>query len=118
MLGSVISRFRISVLLLAFVLGLASQALSGVAMAAQMQPEASMTSPGAPCSGCDGDGQQRGMAAGCTVAACFTNPALPVQSTITMPLRHPATFAATPDIVIAGIVTAPDPHPPRSSLHS
>ena len=120
MLGLVISRFRTTMLLLAFALGLAGQVLSSVAMAAQMQPAAgpNMTSPGASCPGCDGDGQLGGMAVGCTVVACWTAPALPAQDTITGSVERPAGFAAPPDAFIAGVTAAPDPYPPRSSLHS
>jgi hypothetical protein len=118
MLRSVISRFR-TVVLLVFVLGLTGQALANVAMAAQMQPaiSLSMTSPGAPCPGCDDDGQP-GMAAGCTVAVCWTVPALPAQATVIGSVQGLATFAVPPDAFIAGIVAAPDPYPPRSFLHT
>ena len=118
MLGSVISRFR-TVVLVAFMLGLTGQVLANVAMAAQMQPATSpsMTSPGAPCPGCDGDGQP-GMAAGCTVAVCWTIPALPAQATVVDSMQRPAAFAVPPDAFIAGISAAPDPYPPRSLFHA
>jgi len=116
MLGSVISRFRVAMLLSAFALGLAGQILSNAAMAAPMQPAArpSMTS-GALCPDCTGDQQHRGMAAGCVAAPCWPVPALPAHSTIPEPLPRVA-FAASPDVIAAGIASAPDPHPPRFFL--
>jgi len=117
MLGSVISRFRVIVLLLAFGLGLAGQVLSGVAMAAQMQ---AAIAPGimtdAVCPGCPSD-QQGAMAAGCTFVACWTVPALPVQSKIPE-LRPRVLLTPSAEVIIAGIVIAPDPHPPRPILHT
>ena len=117
MLGSFISRFRVLMLLLAFGLGLAGQITSSAVMAAQMQPMASlgMASDNA-CPGCPDD-QQGGMTASCSVVGCWTAPALPVQSAT--PERLPqVAFAVSADVVIAGITTAPDPHPPRPILHS
>src|SRR5712692_7750374 len=82
MLGSVISRYRILVLLLAFGLGFIGQVLSGVAMAAQMQAAATPgIATGEVCPGCPSD-QRGGMNTGCTVAACWPVPALPMQSKI------------------------------------
>ena len=112
MLGSVISRYRVLVLLLAFGLGLAGQLLSGVAVAARMQAAAT---PGittdAVCPGCPSD-QQCGMNAGCTAAACWTVPALPVQSKIPE-LQPRVLLTASAEVSIAGIPIAPEPHPPR-----
>ncbi len=117
MLGSVINRFRVLVVLLAFGLGFTGQVLSGVAMAGQMQAGAA---PGittdAVCPGCPSD-QQGGMNAGCTSAACRTVPALPVQSKIPE-LQPRVLFTPSAEAIIAGIAIAPDPHPPRPFLHA
>ena len=116
MFGSVISRFRGLVLLLAFGLGFIGQVLSGVAMAAQMQAAATPgMATGEVCPGCPSD-QQGGMNTGCTVTACWTAPALPVQSKI--PEFEPRmVFTPSAELIIAGIAIAPDPHPPRPFLH-
>lgn len=104
-------------LLLAFGLGLAGQVTSTAAMAAQMQ---SVAGPGIasdhPCPKCPGD-QHGGMAIGCSAVACWTAPALAAQSTITESVP-PVAFTASPDVMIVGIATAPDPHPPRLLLHT
>lgn len=116
MFGSVISRFRVLMLLLAFGLGLAGQIVSSAAMAAQMQAAANAgMATGMDCPGCPSD-QTGGMAAGCTVAACWTIPALPAQGgAAERPAQ--AVFMASAELIIAGIATAPEPHPPRSFLH-
>lgn len=115
MLSSLINRLHVAVLLLAFAAAVAGQAVASAAMMASMQP---VTSPGIgsdnPCSGCLGD-QQHAMTAGCSAVGCWAAPVLPAQSTTPEPLSQVA-FAASADVVIAGIATAPDPHPPRSSL--
>ncbi len=116
MLGSVISRYRVLVLLLAFGLGVAGHVSSGVAMAAQMQAAAAPgITTGAVCPDCPSD-QQGTMNAGCTVAACSAMPALPAQAKITEPPPR-AHFTQSPEVIIAGIAIAPDPHPPRPFLH-
>jgi len=116
MLASVISRYRILLLLLAFGLGVAGHVSSGVTMAAQMQAAAApgITSDAA-CPGCPSD-QPGTMNAGCTVAACSAMPALPAQGRITEPQAR-ALFTPSPEVIIAGIAIAPDPHPPRPFLH-
>ena len=115
MLGSLTNRFRVAVLLLAFAVALAGQGVANAAMMASMQP-VTKVGIGAdhPCSGCLGD-QHGGMTAGCSAVGCWAAPVLPAQSTTPEPLAQVA-FAVPPDVVIAGIATAPDPHPPRSSL--
>jgi len=115
MLGSVITRYRVLVLLLAFGLGFSSQGLSGVAMAAQMQAAAPGITTDAVCPDCPSD-QQGCMNTGCTVAACSTAPALPAKAKITEPQPR-ALFSPSPEVIIAGIAIAPDPHPPRPFLH-
>jgi len=117
MFGSGITRFRIVVLLLAFGLGLAGQIVSGVAIAAQMQAAANPGIGAAMvCPGCPSD-QAGGTAASCTVAACWTIPALPAQGGAAE--RLPQTvFIPTADVVFAGIATAPEPPPPRPILHA
>jgi hypothetical protein len=111
MLGSFASRFRVFMLLLAFGLGLAGQVTSSAAMAAQMQgPTQAGINTGALCPGCDADMQHGGMAPSCMVTSCWTIPALPPQSTALEP--RPA------DAIVTGIASAPDPHPPRTFLHS
>ena len=117
MLGSFVSRFRVLMLLLAFALGLAGQVASTAAMAAQMQPmtsEGMMTSDH-PCPACPSE-QPGGMMPTCAAIGCWTVPALPAQSAAPQPSREVA-FGVLPDVVMAGIATAPDPHPPRSVLH-
>lgn len=118
MLGSVLNRFRIALLLMAFSLGLAAQVISGVAMAGQMQsPSNPGMTAGTMCPGCATDQEHGGMSAGCTVAACWMVPGLPAQSTIPAPPPR-MTFITGADITVAGIASAPDPYPPRFSLHS
>jgi hypothetical protein len=116
MFGSVISRLRVLMLLLAFALGLAGQLVSGAAMAAQMQAAANAgMATEMDCPGCPSD-QAGGMAVSCN-AACWTIPALPAQSG-TAEFTSATVFIPSVDLVIAGIVTRPDPHPPRSFLHT
>ena len=117
MFGSLITRFRVVMLVLAFGLGLAGQIASSAAMAAQMQvaPNAGMAT-GMDCPGCPSD-QTGGMAAGCTVAACSTVPALPAQGGATERPQQ-AVFMPSAELIIAGIATAPEPHPPRPFLHT
>lgn len=117
MLVPVITRFRVVMLLLAFGLGLAGQIASSAAMAAQMQvaPTAGMAT-GMDCPGCPSD-QTGGMPASCTVAACWTIPALPAQVGAAERL-HQAVFMPSAGLIIAGIATAPEPHPPRPFLHT
>jgi hypothetical protein len=116
MFGSLITRFRVAMLLLAFGLGLAGQLVSNVAMASQMQaPTQIGIGSGHMCPGCATDEQPGSMMAGCSVAACWTSPALPAQDTGPQ-LRPAASFSISPDRVIAGVTSAPDPHPPRPFL--
>ena len=116
MLGFLIIRFRVVMLLLAFGLGLAGQILSGAAMAAQMQ---AATEPGIAtgmdCPACPSD-QTGGMMGSCSIAACWTIPALPTQERIP---EQPVSLAFVPSAasIIAGIAAAPEPHPPRLFLH-
>ena len=117
MIGSVISRFRVLILLLAFGLGLAGQLLSGAAMAAQMQAGAEPgITTGMDCPACPSD-HGGGMMGSCSVAACWTIPALPTYERIP---ERPGSQAFVPSValVIAGIATAPEPHPPRLLLHA
>jgi hypothetical protein len=116
--GLFVRRFRVFMLLLAFCLGLGVQVASSAAMAAQMQgPAQAGISSGAVCPGCDADMQHSGLAPSCTLGSCSTIPALPAQSTVFEPLPR-AVFPATADAMVTGITSAPDPHPPRVSLHS
>jgi hypothetical protein len=117
MLGLSVSRFRALMLLLAFGLGLAGEAASTAAMAAQMQGPQAGISTGAICPGCDADMQRGGLAPSCMSVFCSTIPALPAQSTGLERLPA-AVFPASTDVVIAGIASAPDPRPPRIFLHS
>lgn len=103
-------------LLLAFGLGLAGQIVSSAAMAAQLHAAAS---PGLAtamdCPGCPSD-QDGAMMGSCGVAACWTIPALPAQGGT--PEQPPAiVFLPSVELIMAGIATAPEPHPPRSFLH-
>jgi len=118
MLGSFISRFRVLVLLLAFALGLAGQVVSAAAMAAQMQAwtQAGISTSGL-CPGCDGNMQHGGLAPGCMSSSCWNIPALPAQGTALEP-HVAAVFPVSADAIVAGIASAPDPHPPRTFLHS
>jgi len=116
MLGSFVSRFRVLMLFLAFALGMAGQIASTAAMAAEMQPVASVgMASDDPCPGCPGD--QGGMMTSCSIVGCWTAPALPAQSATLGPSPQVA-FLVPSDVVIAGIATAPDPHPPRPILHT
>ena len=117
MLGFLIIRFRVVMLLLAFGLGLAGQIASSAAIDAQMQvaPTAGMAT-GMDCPACPSD-HTGGMMGSCSIAACWTIPALPTQERIP---EQPAPLAFVPSAgsVIAGIATAPEPHPPRLILHA
>ena len=104
-------------LLLAFALGMAGQVASTAAMAAEMQPVTSVgMASDDPCPACPRD-PHGGMMASCRVVGCLSAPALPAQSATLDPVPLVA-FAVPSDIVIAGIATAPDPHPPRPILHT
>ena len=119
MSGPLITRCRAALLLLAFVLGLAGQAGSTGAMASQMrEPMQPGMAAAHVCAGCGMDTQHRAMAPNCMAGAvCWSNPGLPVQSAA-FRVRSVASFAAAPERVIAGLVSAPDPYPPRSILHA
>jgi hypothetical protein len=116
--GLFVSRFRAFILLLAFGLGLGVQVASSAAMAAQMQgPAQAGVSSEAVCPGCDMDMQYGGLAPSCMLGSCSNSPALPTQSTGLEPLPA-AVFPVSVDAIVTGIASAPDPHPPRVSLHS
>jgi hypothetical protein len=118
MLGSFVNRFRVLMLLLAFGLGLAGQVTSSAAMAAQMQaPARTGIGAGTLCPGCDTDMQDGGPAPSCMVTSCWTIPALPPQGTTLEP-RPGVVFPASAEVIVTGITSAPDPHPPRAFLHS
>ena len=117
MLGFLTTRFRFVILLLAFALGLAGQVASNGAMAAPMQ--AAMDSgmaTGMNCPGCPSD-HDSGMTDSCSVAACWSIPALPAQSA-TARSRSQTVFIRSGEPIITGIATAPDPYPPRSFLQA
>ena len=117
MLGSIAGRFRVPILLLAFGLGLAAQAMSNVAMAAPIQePAQAGIRSGALCPGCDSNMQRGGLAPSCMATSCCTIPALPTQSMALEPHAE-AAFPISADVSAAGIASAPDPHPPRAFLH-
>ena len=117
MFGLVISRFRVVMLLLALGLGLAGQIASSAAMAAQMQAAPNPGSAtGMDCPGCASD-QTGGIAATCTVAACWIIPALPAHSGTAEPPPQ-TVFMPSVELIVAGIATAPEPHPPRPFLHA
>ena len=114
---SSVIRFRVLVLLLAFVLGMAGQVASTAAMAMQMQP---VTSAGIGsvhhCPACPGD-QDGGLMANCSAVGCWTAPALPAQSASAAAQRQIA-FGLGREAVLVGIVILPDPHPPRLVFHT
>jgi hypothetical protein len=118
MLRFFLRRSRIAVLLLAFGLGLAGNALSTAVLASEMQePMHGVTSGGTMCPGCDADQQHGMMAGGCTVTSCWTAPALPAQGTAPQP-RLPIVVTPSPEAILTGIATGPEPHPPRFFLHT
>ena len=117
MLGLFVSRSHILMLLLAFALGLAGQVVSNAAMAAQMQGSGQAgASTGSPCPDCDAD-MLHGSLPSCMTMSCWTIPALPPQSTTLGP-RLAAVFPTSADVIVTGMASAPDPHPPRALLHS
>ena len=118
MLRYFLRRSRIAVLLLVFGLGMAGNALSNAVLASQMQgPRHGVTSGGTMCPSCDAD-EQHGMIAGnCSVTSCWTAPALPAQGMA--PHSHPGiVFTPSAEVILTGIATGPEPHPPRSFLHA
>jgi hypothetical protein len=117
MSGSLLSRFRLVTLLLAFGLGMVGGAVGDAAMASLISdPRQSGLSADHPCPACP-DAPSRGMMPGCTTTACWTIPALPAQNTVLLP-RPAAAFPEPAEPRIAGIVFSPDPHPPRAFLRS
>jgi hypothetical protein len=116
--GLFVSRFHVFMLLLAFGLGLGVEVASSAAMAAQMQgPAQAGISSGAVCPGCDMDMHHGGLAPNCMLGSCSNTPALLAQSGGLERLPT-AVFPASADATVTGITSAPDPHPPRVSLHS
>jgi hypothetical protein len=114
---SLLNRLRLATLLLAFGLGLVGGVASDAAMASQMAGIGqSGLSADHPCPMCP-DAQSGAMMPGCTTAACWTIPALPVQTTVVQP-RPAAAHPEPAEPRIAGIVFSPDPHPPRALPHS
>ena len=117
MLGSFIGRFRVAMLLLAFGVGVAGQAVSNMAAAAEIKAPLQLgVSAATLCPGCPDP--LHGMAPGCAMmATCWSIPALLVQSSLMLP-RMLAIYPVPLAAVITGIRAGPDPHPPRPPLHS
>jgi|SRR5579859_6363029 len=111
MLGSLVSRFRVVAVVLAFGIGGLGPFASNVAMAAQMQPAIGGMASHHPCPACPGD-QHSGITPMCGSIGCWVNAALPAYGA-PVDLAHRVVFAASRDAVAAGIATPPDPHPPR-----
>ena len=115
---SFLRRSRIAVLLLAFGLGLAGTALANAALASQMEaPMHGITTGGTMCPGCGTDEQNGMMAGSCSVTSCWTAPALPAQGATPQPHSRVA-FTPSAEVILTGIATGPEPHPPRSFLHA
>ena len=112
-------RRRALLLLVAFFFSLAGQAVAGAAMASQMTAPApvSVTAPDM-CPGCGGDNHVPTML-GCAMPFCASMPAMPAQSASSFdePPADPD-FVAAPYEIPPGVISTPDPHPPKSFLHA
>jgi hypothetical protein len=117
MFGSLVSRFRLVTLLLALGLGTVGGVVLDAALASQMEgPKQAAVSAVHPSPTCP-DVHSCAMIPGCTTAVCWTVSALPAQSTVLQP-RPAAVLPEPAEPSITGIVSSPDPHPPRVFLRS
>jgi hypothetical protein len=116
MLDSLVSRFRVLTVILAFGFGLLGPVASNLAMAAQMQPASGGMASDHPCPACPND-QHSGITPMCSAVGCWLAPALPAHNAPAEPMQRTA-FAIPPDVLITGIATAPDPYPPRLPSHA
>ena len=116
MLGSLVSRFRVLAVVLAFGFGLLGPVASNVAMAAQMQSMSGGMASDQPCPACPGD-QHGGITPMCSAVGCWVAPALLGYNVPVEPMQRMA-FVTPPDMMIMGISTPPDPHPPRIPSHT
>jgi hypothetical protein len=114
MAASGIIRRRALLLLVAFFLSLAGQAVAGAAMARQGSPTTLVSvTTGKMCGDCAGGGDTP-MMPQCPVAFCTTMPAMPTQTASFGERIAPEDFVAARYEIPIGVASAPDPHPPRS----
>lgn len=101
-------------MILAFGFGLAAQVLMGAATAAPMPASTIGVTAMAGCPGC-AVGDKAAPAGGCLVAYCWTMVAVPVQG-IGVGRIAPLAFVVGHYDLHPGLLSGPDPYPPKSSL--
>lgn len=113
-------RLRAVLLLAAFSLGVASQALAAVTVTVPARPAASPVkmimhdSGGAmPCTACD-QANHTGTASVCPAPLCWNTVAAPAQ-VVRVGFVHAVIFAPSPDAAPHGFAVRPEPPPPRLS---
>jgi hypothetical protein len=110
-----VTRFRGWLLLLAFALSLAGQAVAGAAMAAPVaQPAGAHVSALGSCPDCIGGGMDSAMPQ-CALVFCGTMLAITATGPIIDRFGSVVFFVSPTDPGI-GLSPDPDPHPPRISL--
>lgn len=104
---------------MAFIISLAGQAVAGAAMANEMAaPAAVSVTATAMCPGCGGGENHAPTMPQCMIAFCASMPAIPAQTnSFDAPLARPHFVAARYEIP-PGVVSAPDPYPPRFPFHA
>lgn len=118
MAASGIIRRRALLLLLVFFLSLAGQAVAVAAVAGQMAPmgPVSVAVPNM-CPGCVGGGDTPVMPQ-CPVTFCASIPATPAQTASFCERIAQLDFVAAPYYIPSGVLSVPDPHPPKSFVHT
>src|SRR5713101_1275504 len=115
-----LARLRALVLLVAFGIGLAGQAVASPMMPITQNDNPRLTVPmggSGGCPGCDRNDSSQAPAPGCAVAFCSVSPAILPQTPTVKPAPR-ATFLAAGAERIQGITVRPDLGPPRPTRHA
>jgi hypothetical protein len=115
-----LARIRVLVLLVAFGIGLAGQAVAFPLMPMAQNDGSWLTVPvcgSGGCPGCDRNDFSQASARSCTVAFCSVSPAILPQAPSVKPASHPTFFASAGERV-QGITVRPDLGPPRPTRHA
>src|SRR5579875_3266798 len=119
MAASGLIRRRALLLLVAFIIGLAGQAVVGAAMASEMAAPAAVSATATEmCPGCGGGDSHAPTMPQCMIAFCASMPAMPAQTDAFGERLARLDFVAAPYEIPCGVTAAPDPHPPRSFFHA
>jgi len=115
-----LARLRAFVLLIAFGIGLAGQAVASPLMPMAQNDSPRLTVPmggSSGCPACDRNDSSQAPAPGCAVAFCSVSPAILPQGPTVKPAPH-ATFFVVAGERFQGITVRPDLGPPRPTRHA